>query len=100
MSKNLLIVIVCINSIPNTSYFIMELFLIDTNFALQDCLFMGKHCFNGGIYSRSLEWFEEAYAVAALENNKTLRQDQIQPFLDHAAKEVGYVHNLPCLCVM
>ena len=52
---------------------------------------MGKHCFNGGMYSRSLEWFEEAWAVAALENNKTLRQDQIQPFLDHAAKEVSLI---------
>jgi hypothetical protein len=51
---------------------------------------MGKHCFNAGIFSRSLEWFEEAWAVAAHENNKTLRQDQIQPFLDHAAKEVNY----------
>ena len=27
--------------------------------------------------------------MAAHENNKTLRQDQIQPFLDHAAKEVN-----------
>ena len=50
---------------------------------------MGKHCFNAGIFSRSLEWFEEAWAVAANEKNKTLRQDQIQPFLDHAAKEVS-----------
>jgi len=49
---------------------------------------MGKHCFNAGVYSRSLEWFEEAWAIAAEEKNKTLRQDQIQPFLDHASKEV------------
>ncbi len=28
--------------------------------------------------------------MAALENNKTLRQDQIQPFLDHASKEVSW----------
>ena len=23
----------------------------------QDCLFIGKHCFNGGVLSRSIEWF-------------------------------------------
>jgi hypothetical protein len=60
---------------------------------------MGKHCFNAGVYSRSLEWFEEAWAMAAEEKNKTLRQDQIQPFLDHASKEVrGYLKksNIPC----
>ena len=27
----------------------------------QDCLFIGKHCFNAGVLSRSIEWFEEAW---------------------------------------
>ena len=30
----------------------------------QDCLFMGKHCFNSGSLARSLEWFEEAWIMA------------------------------------
>ena len=30
----------------------------------QDCLFMGKHCFNSGALARSLEWFEEAWVMA------------------------------------
>ena len=54
----------------------------------QDCLFMGKHCFNSGTLASSLEWFEEAWILAGIEGNKTIRQDQVQQFLDHAAKEV------------
>ena len=30
----------------------------------QDCLFLGKHCFNSGALSRSIEWFEEAWVMA------------------------------------
>ena len=47
---------------------------------------MGKHCFNNGELSRSLEWFEEAWILAGTEGNRTLNQDQVQTFLDHAAK--------------
>jgi len=53
----------------------------------QDCLFIGKHCFNAGILSRSIEWFEEAWHLAGEENNSTVSQDQVRQFLDHAAKE-------------
>lgn len=53
----------------------------------QDCLFMGKHCYNGGILSRSIEWFEEAWILAGEEENATVSQTQVQQFLDHAAKE-------------
>eukprot|EP00094_Tigriopus_californicus_P009767 TCALIF_09416-PA protein Name:"Similar to P4HA2 Prolyl 4-hydroxylase subunit alpha-2 (Gallus gallus)" AED:0.25 eAED:0.25 QI:0/0.66/0.5/1/1/1/10/0/816 len=52
----------------------------------QDCLFMGKHCFNSGALARSLEWFEEAWVLAGREGNQTVSQDQIQTFIDHAAK--------------
>ena len=52
----------------------------------QDCLFMGKHCFNSGALARSLEWFEEAWVMAGQEGNRTLKQEQVQSFLDHAAK--------------
>ena len=38
----------------------------------QDCLFMGKHCYNGGILSRSIEWFEEAWILAGEEQNSTV----------------------------
>jgi len=53
----------------------------------QDCLFMGKHCYNGGVLSRSIEWFEEAWMLAGEEENSTVSQDQVKQFLDHAAKE-------------
>ena len=38
----------------------------------QDCLFMGKHCYNGGVLSRSIEWFEEAWMLAGEEGNSTV----------------------------
>ena len=53
----------------------------------QDCLFIGKHCFNGGVLSRSIEWFEEAWMLAGEERNRSVSQDQVQQFLDHAASE-------------
>ena len=50
---------------------------------------MGKHTFNSGSLARSLEWFEEAWVLAGIEGNRTVKQEQAQKFLDHAAKEVG-----------
>lgn len=60
--------------------------LTKAGLSAQDCLFMGKHCFNSGALARSLEWFEEAWVMAGQEGNKTLKQEQVQSFLDHAAK--------------
>ena len=45
----------------------------------QDCLFMGKHCYNGGVLSRSIEWFEEAWMLAGEEENATVSQAQVKP---------------------
>ncbi|XP_069179406.1 prolyl 4-hydroxylase subunit alpha-1 isoform X2 [Procambarus clarkii] len=42
----------------------------------QDCLYMGKHSFNLGMYPRALQWFEEAYTLAGLEGNATVTQEQ------------------------
>lgn len=47
---------------------------------------MGKHCFNSGALARSLEWFEEAWVLAGREGNQTVSQEQIQTFIDLAAK--------------
>ena len=47
----------------------------------------GKHCYNGGVLSRSIEWFEEAWMLAGEEKNSSVSQDQVQQFLDHAARE-------------
>lgn len=52
----------------------------------QDCLFMGKHAFNAGIYARAIEWFQESYVLAGLENNRTVRQDQVMEFVQHTIK--------------
>ncbi len=43
----------------------------------QDCLFLGKHCYNAGLLARSLEWFEEAWVMAGNEGNVSLKQDQV-----------------------
>ena len=53
----------------------------------KDCLFIGKHCFNGGVLARSIEWFEEAWMLAGEEKNVSVSQTQVRQFLDHAAKE-------------
>ncbi|XP_076037041.1 prolyl 4-hydroxylase subunit alpha-1-like [Oratosquilla oratoria] len=50
----------------------------------QDCLYMGKHSFNLGLYSRSLEWFDQAYQLAGLEGNRTITQGQVVQFLNAA----------------
>ena len=63
-----------------------ERVLTKASLSAQDCLFMGKHCFNSGSLARSLEWFEEAWVMAGSERNQSLRQDQVQQFLDHASK--------------
>ncbi len=54
----------------------------------QDCLFMGKHAFNAGIYARAVEWFQEAYILAGMEGNQTVRQDQVMDFIQHTIKLV------------
>lgn len=59
-----------------------------TELTAQDCLFMGKHAFNAGAYARAVEWFEESYILAGLENNKTIRQDQVMEFIQHAINMV------------
>nr|XP_053657284.1 prolyl 4-hydroxylase subunit alpha-2-like [Cherax quadricarinatus] len=52
----------------------------------QDCLYMGKHSFNLGMYPRAIQWFEEAYILAGLEANVTVTQDQVNTFLNIAIK--------------
>ncbi|XP_066955575.1 prolyl 4-hydroxylase subunit alpha-2-like [Macrobrachium rosenbergii] len=52
----------------------------------QDCLYMGKHSFNMGMYPRAIQWFEEAYTLAGLEGNATVTQDQVNMFLNTAIK--------------
>ena len=55
----------------------------------EDCLFLGKHSFNSGALSRSIEWFEEAWYLSGAERNRTLNQDHAKKFLDKAAKVVS-----------
>uniref|UniRef100_A0A0P5MAM3 procollagen-proline 4-dioxygenase n=1 Tax=Daphnia magna TaxID=35525 RepID=A0A0P5MAM3_9CRUS len=49
-----------------------------------DCLFMGKHAFDEGAYARAVEWLEESYILAGLENNQTIRQDHIMEVIQQA----------------
>lgn len=50
---------------------------------------MGKHAFNAGAYARAVEWFEESFILAGLENNQTVRQDQVMEFVQHAINMVS-----------
>ncbi|CAL4204170.1 unnamed protein product, partial [Meganyctiphanes norvegica] len=52
----------------------------------QDCLYMGKHSFNLGMYHRAVEWFEEAYVLSGKEKNATVSQGQVSTFLNTALR--------------
>ena len=60
-----------------------------TELTAQDCLYMGKHSFNLALYEQSVEWFNEAYALAGHENNVTVTQMQVLEFLNTAIKAVS-----------
>ena len=55
----------------------------------RDCLFIGKHAFNKGLYDTAVEWLSAAAQVAPLENNPTASTDDIRPFLSTAIRVVG-----------
>lgn len=60
-----------------------------TELTAQDCLYMGKHSFNLGLYLRAIQWFEEAYTLAGHEGNVTVTQEQVNLFLNTAIKSVS-----------
>ena len=70
-------------------YFLNCFVAIHLELTAQDCLFMGKHAFNAGIYARAVEWFQESYILAGLEGNQTVRQDQVMDFIQHTIKLVS-----------
>jgi hypothetical protein len=49
---------------------------------------MGKHAFNDGAYARAVEWFEESYILAGMENNETIKQDHIAEIIQYAIDKV------------
>eukprot|EP00096_Caligus_rogercresseyi_P014378 TRINITY_DN6888_c0_g1_i4.p1 TRINITY_DN6888_c0_g1~~TRINITY_DN6888_c0_g1_i4.p1 ORF type:complete len:543 (-),score=113.79 TRINITY_DN6888_c0_g1_i4:996-2501(-) len=51
----------------------------------KDCLFMGKHSFNSGELSRSLEWFEMAWMLAG--QNSSISRDDVKDFIEYASEE-------------
>lgn len=69
---------------------------------------MGKHAFNDGAYARAVEWFEESYILAGLENNETIKQDHIAEIIQYAIDKVylfyylfllRYIRNLTEFCL-
>lgn len=73
---------------PGAAALMTPLHFSSVELTAQDCLFMGKHAFNAGAYARAVEWFEESYILAGQENNRTLRQDQVMEFIQHAINMV------------
>jgi len=57
---------------------------------------MGKHSFNLGLYSQSVEWFGQAYTLAGLERNQTITQEQVMQFLNTAIKMVKIFTFIAC----
>ncbi|CAB4059836.1 P4HA [Lepeophtheirus salmonis] len=57
--------------VRNLSEGIIENRETSAKLSAKDCLFMGKHSFNSGELSRSLEWFEQAWLLAGQKPNLT-----------------------------
>lgn len=69
-----------------------------TELTAQDCLYMGKHSFNLGLYLRAIQWFEEAYTLAGHEGNVTITQEQVNLFLNTAIKSVSRSNKILNYC--
>jgi len=54
----------------------------------RDCLFIGKHAFNKGLYDQAVQWLQTAVQVAYSEGNETA--SEIAPFLKTAVRVVLY----------
>jgi len=54
----------------------------------RDCLFIGKHAFNKGLYDQAVQWLQTAVQVAYSEGNETV--GEIAPFLKTAVRVVLY----------
>lgn len=65
-------------------------FLIVVDFfnLARDCLFIGKHAFNKGLYNQAVQWISTALRVALTEHNKTASANEIEPFLSTAIRVV------------
>lgn len=57
--------------------------------AARDCLFIGKHAFNKGLYDQAVQWISTAVQVARTENHpQSAKVNEIQPFLSTAIRVV------------
>ena len=54
----------------------------------RDCLFIGKHAFNKGLYDQAVDWISTAAEVARSENNQSVSDSEINPFLSTAIRVV------------
>ncbi|XP_065559151.1 prolyl 4-hydroxylase subunit alpha-1-like [Artemia franciscana] len=52
----------------------------------RDCLFIGKHAFNKGLYDRAVEWLKACLQVATEEDELTAKRKEIEPFLATAIR--------------
>ncbi len=49
---------------------------------------MGQVASNLGFYARSVEWLEQSYILAGIENNQTVPQDEVKGLIQHAINVV------------
>ncbi len=54
----------------------------------QDCLYVGQMSYNQGMFARAVEWFEEAYRLAGVEQNPSVNQHVALQFLTNAVRAV------------
>lgn len=69
-------------------WIISNVFNVWVELTAKDCLNIGIYAFYLGEYARAVEWIEESYILAGLENNSTVTQDAVIEVLDEVQDAV------------
>ena len=54
--------------------------------AARDCLFIGKHAFNKGLYDQAVQWLQTALELSKLEADGPTKPREVLPFLNTAIR--------------
>ncbi len=78
----------CISNVSPRS---VVYFPLAVSILARDCLFVGKHAFNKGLYDQAVQWISIAAELARSESNRTTSIGEIEPFLSTAIRVVRSV---------
>lgn len=61
---------------------------LQSELTAEDCFALGKTLIENQWYARAMDWFDEAYVLAGVENNKTIGQDQVMEIIGQTIRLV------------